>query len=75
MTILFLPSVGRKCEMEASWQPFCAKHGGGSHTIVYNECTIQYFLQFFYFLAAPWCIVYSYTVCFHYNLLTMEVMT
>ena len=28
-----MPSVGRKYEMETSWQLFCAKNGGGSHTI------------------------------------------
>ena len=53
-----MPSLGRTYEMETSWQLFCAKNGGGSHTIVYNTMFLAILL---YFLGAPWCNVYSYT--------------
>ena len=60
--------MGRKCEMETSRQLFCAKNGGGSHTIVYNQCTIRNLLQLLlYFVAGPRCNVYSYAVRFHYE--------
>ena len=42
-----MPSMGRQCEIETSWHVFCAKNGGGFHTIVHNECTISHFFQFF----------------------------
>ena len=60
--------MGRQCEMETSWHIFGANNGGGSHTIVYNECTIPYFLSFLlYYVAAPLFNVYSNLVRFHYE--------